>query len=107
MNVGVGLHDRMDRLLFARGWLNAGVAPLDLRAGQSVVARFAVKMDLEPGEYTLACRPARPCPTSRARRAGTSTSAATASANCPMPPSSRSSPGPAAAASSGRPTCGA
>jgi hypothetical protein len=53
-NVGLELHDRMDRLVFARSWLNADLAPAELRAGDRVVARFSLKVDLEPGEYILA-----------------------------------------------------
>jgi hypothetical protein len=53
VNGGVAIYDRFDRLLFARGWLNAGIPPVSLRAGQKVVQRFRLKMDLEPGEYVL------------------------------------------------------
>jgi ABC-type polysaccharide/polyol phosphate transport system ATPase subunit len=52
-NLGLAIHDRHNQLLFARGWLNAGLAPLDLPAGARVVGRFALKLDLEPGEYIL------------------------------------------------------
>ena len=60
VNVGVLLHDRLNRLLFARGWINAGMEPLALRAGQSIVARFRLRMDLEPGEYSLGVAAAEP-----------------------------------------------
>lgn len=52
-NFGLAIHDRHDRLLFARGWVNAGMSPVDLAAGDHVVARFALKLDLEPGEYII------------------------------------------------------
>src|SRR5204862_316309 len=35
-----------------RGWVNADLPPVDLLAGQTMVARFALKLDLEPDEYT-------------------------------------------------------
>jgi lipopolysaccharide transport system ATP-binding protein len=60
VNVGVSLHDRLNRLLFARGWINADIQPIDLRAGQSVVARFRLRMDVEPGEYSLGVAAAEP-----------------------------------------------
>jgi hypothetical protein len=60
VNFGVSLHDRHNRLLFARGWVNADVEPLHLRAGQTVVARFRVRLDLEPGEYSLGLAAAEP-----------------------------------------------
>ena len=60
VNVGVSLHDRLNRLLFARGWINAGIEPVGLRGGQSVVARFRLRMDLEPGEYSLGVAAAEP-----------------------------------------------
>jgi hypothetical protein len=52
-NLGMAVHDRHNRLLFARGWVNAGLSPLDLHAGARVVCRFALKLDLEPGEYVV------------------------------------------------------
>lgn len=51
VNFYFAIHDRLNRLVFARGWVNAAVDPVDLDAGQQVVARFAVKLDVEPGEY--------------------------------------------------------
>ena len=51
VNFYFAIHDRLNRLVFARGWVNAAVEPLDLKSGEEVVARFAVKLDLEPGEY--------------------------------------------------------
>ncbi len=54
VNGGVALYDRFDRLVFGRGWLNADASPMSLRAGQRVYERFRLKMDLEPGEYSLA-----------------------------------------------------
>jgi ABC-type polysaccharide/polyol phosphate transport system ATPase subunit len=54
VNGGLSIYDRFDRLLFARGWLNAEVSPVSLRAGQEVIQRFRIKLDLEPGEYILA-----------------------------------------------------
>ena len=52
-NLGAAVFDRHNRLLFARGWLNAGLDPLDLRPGGEAVARFALKLDVEPGEYVV------------------------------------------------------
>ena len=52
--------DRLNRLLFARGWINADIEPASLRAGQSLVARFRLRMDLEPGEYSLGVAAAEP-----------------------------------------------
>ena len=53
LNCGITLLDRMHRLLWARGWINADVPPLTLRAGQQLIARFRIRLDLEPGEYTV------------------------------------------------------
>ena len=60
VNGGVSIYDRFDRLLFARGWINADLEPLWLRAGEVVVQRFRLRMDLEPGEYTLSLAAAEP-----------------------------------------------
>ena len=60
VNVGVSLHDRLNRLVFARGWINADVPPVHLRPGQQVLARFRLKLDLEPGEYSLGVAAAEP-----------------------------------------------
>jgi lipopolysaccharide transport system ATP-binding protein len=64
-NIGFTIHDRLNRLVFARGWLNADVPPPALRAGQQVVARFRVRLDLEPGEYTVGFAAAQPLPDAR------------------------------------------
>jgi len=53
-NAGLSIFDRHNRLLFARGWVNADLPPVDLQAGNEVVTRFAIKADLEPGEYIVA-----------------------------------------------------
>jgi lipopolysaccharide transport system ATP-binding protein len=53
-NIGLAIYDRHNRLLFARGLLNAELEPIDLDAGQEVVARLAIKLDLEPSEYIVA-----------------------------------------------------
>jgi len=60
VNVGVSLHDRLNRLVFARGWINDDIEPLHLRPGQQVLARFRLKLDLEPGEYSLGLAAAEP-----------------------------------------------
>jgi ABC-type polysaccharide/polyol phosphate transport system ATPase subunit len=52
-NIGLNLYDRLNRLVFARSWLNADMLPLDLRAGDVVIARFHLQLDVEPGEYML------------------------------------------------------
>jgi ABC-type multidrug transport system ATPase subunit len=52
-NVGVNVYDRLNRLVFARSWLNADLQPLDLVAGDVVVCRFLLQLDLEPGEYLI------------------------------------------------------
>jgi lipopolysaccharide transport system ATP-binding protein len=52
-NIGFGIYDRHNRLLFARTYLNAGVPPISLAVGDAPVARFCIKLDLEPGEYLL------------------------------------------------------
>jgi hypothetical protein len=62
VNLGIGLYDRLNRLLFARGWVNAGLPATDLRAGDVVAARFAVKLDLEPDEYILSLAAAQALP---------------------------------------------
>jgi len=51
VNFYFAIHDRLNRLVFARGWVNAAIDPADLKPQEQVVARFAVKLDLEPGEY--------------------------------------------------------
>jgi lipopolysaccharide transport system ATP-binding protein len=60
VNVGVSVYDRLNTLLFARGWINAGVEPVHLRAGQAGVARFRLRLDLEPGEYSVGLAAAEP-----------------------------------------------
>ncbi|MES2507619.1 MAG: hypothetical protein V4599_13015 [Verrucomicrobiota bacterium] len=60
VNCGVALFDRFDRLLFARGWLNAGVEPVWLRVGEGCVGRYRLNLDLEPGEYTVTLSAAEP-----------------------------------------------
>ena len=60
VNVGVSVHDRLNTLLFARGWINADIAPVHLRAGQTGVARFRLRLDLEPGEYSVGLAAAEP-----------------------------------------------
>jgi lipopolysaccharide transport system ATP-binding protein len=60
VNFGVTLHDRLNRLVFARGWINAELQPLRLRRGQVVVARFRLRLDLEPGEYSVGLAAAEP-----------------------------------------------
>jgi lipopolysaccharide transport system ATP-binding protein len=62
VNLGIGLYDRLNRLLFARGWINAGLPATDLRAGDVAAARCAVKLDLEPDEYILALAAAEALP---------------------------------------------
>lgn len=66
VNFYFAIHDRLNRLVFARGWVNAEIAPADLSAGEQVVARFKVKLDLEPGEYiaSFSASEALPDPTS-------------------------------------------
>jgi hypothetical protein len=54
-NIGLTVYDRTNRLVWARGWVNADRPPFDLAAGDRAVARFAVKLDLEPGEYIVCC----------------------------------------------------
>jgi lipopolysaccharide transport system ATP-binding protein len=60
VNFGVTIHDRLNRLLFARGWVNADVEPMALRTGQVVVTKFRLRLDLEPGEYSLGLAAAEP-----------------------------------------------
>ncbi|HEX8916503.1 MAG TPA: ABC transporter ATP-binding protein [Humisphaera sp.] len=62
VNCGVALFDRFDRLLFARGWLNAGLEPVWLKAGQACVGRYRLNLDLEPGEYTVTLSAAETLP---------------------------------------------
>lgn len=62
VNFGVSVHDRLGRLLFARGWINAGLDPLRVLVGQTVVARFRLRLDLEPGEYSVGLAAAEPLP---------------------------------------------
>jgi lipopolysaccharide transport system ATP-binding protein len=50
-NAGLGIYDRHNRLLFACTWINSQIAPMHFKAGQELIARFAIKLDLEPGEY--------------------------------------------------------
>ena len=66
VNFYFAIHDRLNRLIFARGWVNAAIDPVDLKAGEQVVARFAVKLDVEPGEYiaSFSASEALPDPTS-------------------------------------------
>jgi len=50
-NVGLGIYDRHNRLLFACTWINSDLLPIHLKAGERIIARFCIKLDLEPGEY--------------------------------------------------------
>ena len=50
-NVGLGIYDRHNQLLFACTWINSDLSPIHLKQRESVIARFCVKLDLEPGEY--------------------------------------------------------
>jgi hypothetical protein len=50
-NAGLGIYDRHNRLMFACTWINSDLSPVHLRAGEQAIARFCVKLDLEPGEY--------------------------------------------------------
>jgi lipopolysaccharide transport system ATP-binding protein len=54
VNFGITFFDRLNRLIFARGWINADVEPLMLKAGERITARFKVKLDVELGEYSVA-----------------------------------------------------
>jgi lipopolysaccharide transport system ATP-binding protein len=60
VNIGVSVLDRLGRLVFARGWVNGDVEPLHLAKGQQVVARFRLRADLEPGEYSVGLAAAEP-----------------------------------------------
>ena len=66
VNFYFAIHDRLNRLIFARGWVNAAIDPADLKPQEQVVARFAVKLDVEPGEYiaSFSAAEALPDPTS-------------------------------------------
>lgn len=52
-NAGLGIYDRHNRLMFACTWINSDLEPIQLSSGASFVARFAIKLDLEPGEYLI------------------------------------------------------
>ena len=60
VNVGVSVFDRMGRLVFARGWVNADLQPVWLKAGQTLFCRYRLRMDLEPGEYIVSLIAAEP-----------------------------------------------
>ncbi len=60
VNVGMDLVDRLNRILFARGWSNADLPPLWLKQGQIVLARYSLRLDVEPGDYTLTLSAAEP-----------------------------------------------
>jgi hypothetical protein len=62
VNLGLTVHDRHGRMLFGRGWVNAELAPIDMQAGATLIARFALKLDLEPDEYTLCFSAAQALP---------------------------------------------
>jgi hypothetical protein len=53
VNCGIEVHDRLSQLLFAVNWLNAGIEPLNVKAGDVFFGRFRLRADLEPGEYGL------------------------------------------------------
>jgi hypothetical protein len=60
VNFGVSVLDRLGRLAFARGWVNGDLEPLHLAKGQQVVAKFRMRVDLEPGEYSVGLAAAEP-----------------------------------------------
>jgi hypothetical protein len=51
VNCGVELHDRLNQLLFGVNWLNAGLEPVHVKAGDVFYSRFRLTAELEPGEY--------------------------------------------------------
>jgi ABC-type polysaccharide/polyol phosphate transport system ATPase subunit len=53
VNAGVTIVNRLNQLLFAVNWLNAGLEPLWVAPGQQWASRFRIKADLEPDEYSL------------------------------------------------------
>jgi hypothetical protein len=52
-NVGVNLFDRFGTLVFAAGALQLGHTLPDLRAGDELLVRFEISMDVAPGAYTF------------------------------------------------------
>jgi ABC-type polysaccharide/polyol phosphate transport system ATPase subunit len=60
VNFGVTIFDRMGRVVFGRGWINADVEPVKLSRGQELVARVRLRMDLEPDEYVVCLVAAEP-----------------------------------------------
>jgi len=53
VNIGIAIVDRTGQVLFARGWVNANLEPLNLRAGSEVVSLFSICLDMEPGDYSI------------------------------------------------------
>ncbi len=80
-NLGLAIADRSNRILFSRGWVNAGLRPVDLKAGTEVLAVFKICLDMEAGDYVLMVGASKPCPT-RKRFATISTWAVRVSWSC-------------------------
>ncbi len=53
LNTGVTLFDRLNRLVFGRGWTNADIDPISLRRGEELISRVRLRMDVEAGEYIV------------------------------------------------------
>ncbi|HLX64085.1 MAG TPA: ABC transporter ATP-binding protein [Planctomycetota bacterium] len=53
VNIGIAITDRANKVLFGRSWVNADLDPLDLKAGDEVLAVFKLCMDMEPADYAI------------------------------------------------------
>jgi hypothetical protein len=53
LNFGIHFYDRRGILVFAVGNANRGVAPPRLEPGDRILCAVSVKLEIQPGEYTL------------------------------------------------------
>jgi hypothetical protein len=60
--VGIRFHDRFNNLVFGAGTFQQGSSLPPLAAGERLVVRFEVTMDVHPGEYTFGLGTGEPDP---------------------------------------------
>jgi hypothetical protein len=52
-NVGIELYDRFNQLVFGTSFVNLGLHLKSLEAGQRMLTRIAVQLNIMPGEYSI------------------------------------------------------
>jgi lipopolysaccharide transport system ATP-binding protein len=52
-NVGIELYDRFNQLVFGTSLINLELRPQSLKAGERMLVRIAVQLNIMPGEYSI------------------------------------------------------